>query len=403
MEEIIKQSKLRYLECPKGHLHDGEQLNFICVDPVCKDSGLICSICRIEIHQKHKVMPLKIFLCEVASKMKSRQQLNSNIDELLSQLDSLNQSILYNLKEVVESLALTIKNFETECANTIKRIREKIISQAFMNEHMPKVIDSIVNSEYTDVEALRSECKKLVDSINYSEKKGIEIDIRPEKSIESFSVTEQDIIKNIQKASKQFIESIKKLEKSFEKTISATEVNVQFQFSQTFKSQTITITDSKTAVQGSNQNYENRFALLEPELSMEHPTRFAFQVKHIANWIGFGVCLKNVLEKKAYKFEYNNTGHGAYLISSNGYSWSHSSKEDNMANKSFVFSNDDIIICEFDYTKKLLTFKKQKTNNKFTLTLDFPENEKVVPCINLCNKGEKVEIVNNIDLSSEEL
>jgi len=91
---------------------------------------------------------------------------------------------------------------------------------------------------------------------------------------------------------------------------------------------------------------------------MEYPTKFAFQVKNIANWIGFGVCLKNVLENKAFKFDYNSIGHGAYMISSNGYSWSHSSKEDNMANKSFLFANEDVIVCLFDPVKKQLTFKK---------------------------------------------
>lgn len=56
-----------------------------------------------------------------------------------------------------------------------------------MNDNMPKVIESIVNNEYTDAEVLRLECKKLVDSVSYSDKKGLEIDIRPEKSIEAFS------------------------------------------------------------------------------------------------------------------------------------------------------------------------------------------------------------------------
>ena len=33
----------------------------------------------------------------------------------------------------------------------------------------------------------------------------------------------------------------------------------------------------------------------------------------------------------SFKFDYNNLGHGSYLISSNAYSWSHSVKEDNIA------------------------------------------------------------------------
>ena len=84
MEDLLLQCKLPYLECSKGSMHDGEQLNFICVDPVCRDSGLICSICRMEAHVKHNVFPLKMFLSEVAQKMKTRNATQCNVDELLS-------------------------------------------------------------------------------------------------------------------------------------------------------------------------------------------------------------------------------------------------------------------------------------------------------------------------------
>lgn len=44
----------------------------ICVDAGCRECGLICSICRVETHAKHKVIPMKLFLIEVAEKMKNR-------------------------------------------------------------------------------------------------------------------------------------------------------------------------------------------------------------------------------------------------------------------------------------------------------------------------------------------
>lgn len=116
-----------------------------------------------------------------------------------------------------------------------------------MSDNMPKVIDSIINSEYTDVDVLKQECKKLVDSINYSEKRGIEIDIQPEKSIESFSLTEKDIIKTIQHTSKLFIDSMKKLEKTFEKATPTTTLDhsIKYLFSPSSKASTIFITDNK--------------------------------------------------------------------------------------------------------------------------------------------------------------
>jgi hypothetical protein len=55
----------------------------------------------------------------------------------------------------------------------------------------------------------------------------------------------------------------------------------------------------------------------------------------------------------SFKFDYNNLGHGSYLISCNGYSWSHSKKEDNIVNNTFVFAAGDIITVEFDPENKV--------------------------------------------------
>lgn len=46
MEPDIKNTKMKYLECNNGDLHEGEILNLVCIDPTCKDNGMICSICR---------------------------------------------------------------------------------------------------------------------------------------------------------------------------------------------------------------------------------------------------------------------------------------------------------------------------------------------------------------------
>lgn len=62
----IKERVLQYHSCPLGDLHEGEQLNLVCLDPQCKETGLICPICRTQKHQKHKVTPLKFFLSDIS-------------------------------------------------------------------------------------------------------------------------------------------------------------------------------------------------------------------------------------------------------------------------------------------------------------------------------------------------
>ena len=49
----------------------------------------------------------------------------------------------------------------------------------------------------------------------------------------------------------------------------------------------------------------------------------AFKVNTACSWLAFGVCHKNIVQSKNYSFTFNSVGHGGYLISSNGGSWSH--------------------------------------------------------------------------------
>ncbi len=50
MDNLIKNKKLKYLECNIGDLHEGETLNLVCIDAKCLNNGIICSVCRLEKH-----------------------------------------------------------------------------------------------------------------------------------------------------------------------------------------------------------------------------------------------------------------------------------------------------------------------------------------------------------------
>ena len=72
------------------------------------------------------------------------------------------------------------------------------------------------------------------------------------------------------------------------------------------------------------------------------------KISKLSSWIGIGIALKNVMALKNYNFYYTSLGHGSYLISSNGYSWSHSIQGDNSVYKSFQFTTNDVIRMELD-------------------------------------------------------
>ena len=60
---------------------------------------------------------------------------------------------------------------------------------------------------------------------------------------------------------------------------------------------------------------------MEPQIK-NYNSELAFKVKNNSNWIAFGVCHKNIVQSKNFSFTFNSVGHGAYLVSSNGGSWS---------------------------------------------------------------------------------
>ena len=42
----------------------------------------------------------------------------------------------------------------------------------------------------------------------------------------------------------------------------------------------------------------------------------------MSNWVAVGMCHRNIVASKNFGFSFGGVGHGAYLISSNGGSWS---------------------------------------------------------------------------------
>jgi hypothetical protein len=52
-------------------------------------------------------------------------------------------------------------------------------------------------------------------------------------------------------------------------------------------------------------------------------------VRSTSGWIGIGLCHKKIVNSMNYDFAFDHIGHGCYMISANGGSWSHSDPEQN--------------------------------------------------------------------------
>jgi hypothetical protein len=78
--------------------------------------------------------------------------------------------------------------------------------------------------------------------------------------------------------------------------------------------------------------------MMDPHLEAGSNVKcFGFRIKESSsNWIAVGMCHKNVVVSKNYGFNFSSIGHGGYMISANGGSWSHSKAEHNNSVKVFI-------------------------------------------------------------------
>jgi hypothetical protein len=63
---------------------------------------------------------------------------------------------------------------------------------------------------------------------------------------------------------------------------------------------------------------------MDPTLEKGVSKTFAFRIKECSsNWLAIGMCHKKIVESKNFGFNFGSIGHGGYMISCNGGSWSH--------------------------------------------------------------------------------
>lgn len=109
--DSIKKMTLHYSHCPNGDLHTGELMNLVCVDANCQHRGLICPICRMNNHEEHQILPLKVFLDEVKKlfvESEDSESLN-NLSDYLRSLENSKKELISILKEAAEGVAEEFK------------------------------------------------------------------------------------------------------------------------------------------------------------------------------------------------------------------------------------------------------------------------------------------------------
>jgi hypothetical protein len=141
---------------------------------------------------------------------------------------------------------------------------------------------------------------------------------------------------------------------------------VSFKFSQKFKHPDINILNDNRVKAVNTQGY--KFVLMEPHLDQLAKKTFSFQVKESkSNWLAIGFCHQSIVEAKGYSFVFGSIGHGAYMISSNGGSWSNHKTDQNNTLKGIKFSKGDTVHATIDPQQCLIIFTKNTHPDRYEL------------------------------------
>ena len=148
--------------------------------------------------------------------------------------------------------------------------------------------------------------------------------------------------------------------------------------------------------------------MLQPNLESigKRVRTFAFRMKEVnpSNWVAVGLCHKNLIVSKGYNFTFSQLGHGSYMISSNGGTWSNhqASSSSNNVVKAFKFAKGDTVACRFDPVQKKVDFFKEKpggiTYETYKLDLASIEGDPLCACVLFYYQNDEVELINNYKL-----
>lgn len=144
------------------------------------------------------------------------------------------------------------------------------------------------------------------------------------------------IKKNIDEVNKKLTE----YQTSIQSNINAQNLwkKISFKFSNTLKHADIKLVSEYLVKSQNSAGY--KFAIMEPDLEKGGKIKnMAFKIKQCtSNWVAVGMCHKNIVVGKNYGFNFSAIGHGGYMISANGGSWSNTKYEANNCVKVFLFN-----------------------------------------------------------------
>lgn len=219
------------------------------------------------------------------------------------------------------------------------------IEEALQRATAPKSLDD-----------LKMTVKKLVAVFVESDLKGR--DVTEEELKQSLHNTSKDIKQSIETSMEEVNSRLSKFHSSIATVINSTNIwKAAYTFSPSHKHPDVKVLSPQRVKATSNSGY--KFVLMEPSVGTASHQTFSFKVMEASsNWLAVGFCHRNVVQSNNYSFVFGSVGHGAYLMSSNGGSWSHFMPEFNNTIKAIKFGKGDTVHALIDQSSSKISFSK---------------------------------------------
>ncbi|KRW99211.1 WD40-repeat-containing domain [Pseudocohnilembus persalinus] len=148
---------------------------------------------------------------------------------------------------------------------------------------------------------------------------------------------------------------------------------INFNFSTEYKNRLIIPTNLYTIKGYGNDKKAIKAAALVYTLDNRKRYEFQFRIRKQVGVVGVGICKRSQLEQNNYQLKNTNLGHGMYVITSEGKSYSNHKEQQNFKDLGFKIKYPDIIKCKLFPFSKELVFQIENSSYETKLDVEYPD------------------------------
>ncbi|CAK70831.1 unnamed protein product (macronuclear) [Paramecium tetraurelia] len=307
-------------------------------------------------------------------------EINKNLEnEKTNLLNKMSKQLVEKQQEYQKVL----EEQQTKNQNQIDELTIKLQSKEKENQNFKELFDQ-KTQEILNLKKQKEEDKlQLIKNLEDNKKKQVEemAEIINQKESEF-----QNVQRQLDQINQENVQKEIQLKLELEKIKQYPKILV---FSNTYKHPNCQVSEGGKVVENISSSW--LYCLCEQAIPKNGKTLFAFQMIS-GTYFNVGIGFRDIIQKNNYDLE---VGNGQYLITHNGYTFSHHNKNVDNKQLSFTFTTNDVIIIEVSIEHKYIKWTRQ--NNSLAtvmLEIDTSLSQELYSCVYFYQS--KIKILDNI-------